>query len=70
MKNDPNNFDSTDLQARAEALIQEAEENGTSARIDWNSSASLKFSSVTIIMALFSAYMIELFWLVLLMILI
>jgi len=52
MKNNSGDFDSNDLKTlkiRAEALIQKAEDNGME-RIDWNSSASLKFSSVTLLL--------------------
>ena len=49
MKNNPDDFDSNDLKIEAEALIQKAEDNGM-AQIDWNSSASLKFSSVTLLL--------------------
>ena len=50
MENDPEDFDSNDLKMKAEALIQKPEDNGTGARVDWNSSASLKFSSVTLLL--------------------
>ena len=49
IENNPNDFDSNDLQVRAETLIQKAEENRSGARIDWNSSASFKFSFFIII---------------------
>ena len=46
--------DLNDIKNQVDKLLQDAKEAG----IDWNSSTSLKFSSVTVVMILFSAYVI------------